>query len=88
MKYESNWFTRLGARLREWRKETRAKHELANQAVDNRQINRRRLFEDELHTVNMNYGGEPRKARRGIARTLATKRWRGWIKEHAVLQGD
>jgi len=76
MKTESNWFTKIGARLREWRKKVRTENELRNQSVTNRQSERRYIFEDELHKVNIDYGGEPRKARRGIARTLAMKRWR------------
>lgn len=41
-----------------------------------RQVIRRQLFAGVLAQTNQRYGGEPRKARRGISRTLSIKLWR------------
>jgi hypothetical protein len=72
----SSWLRKLKPNeLAAWRKEVREKHERANLLVGTRQVVRRRMFERELALVNKQYGGEPRKARRGIARTIANRKW-------------
>lgn len=41
---------------------------------DSRPQRRRRKFEAKMEHVNVNFGFEPRHARRGIARTLAKQK--------------
>ena len=44
---------------------------------NNRQQRRASARQLEFEEVSRRYGGEPRRARRGIARTLARKTWKG-----------
>jgi len=58
-----------------WCAQVRDKHARHNDVVVTRQVVRRRGFEIAMAKINENYGGEPRKARRGIARTIARREW-------------
>jgi hypothetical protein len=59
-----------------WCAEWLARHAKHNERVVSRQVVRRRGFELVLGRINAEYGGEPRKARRGIARTIARRTWK------------
>ena len=59
-----------------WCREAGARHAAHNDVVVTRQVVRRRGFEIVMARVNANWGGEPRKARRGIARTVARREWK------------
>jgi hypothetical protein len=48
--------------------------QLAKYATDSRQQRRRREFAAEFYSVTQRFGGEPRKARRGIAWARISRR--------------
>ncbi len=59
-----------------WRAEVDRKHREHNETVQSRQVVRRERFDAEFARVNEKFGGEPRKARRGIARTIVQRAWK------------
>ena len=76
----SNWWARRASKLRDWYEQIRAKHQHHNEHLQNRQARRQRLFAVEMEHMNFHYGGEPRKARRGMARVRAKNEWREHVK--------
>jgi hypothetical protein len=78
MKLREEWtrgiFKTIKAVL-DWERGIREKHTARNVGVVTRQSERRALFETAMDSTNQKYGGEPRKARRKIARALAKRSW-------------